>query len=72
MCFTVDMDDIRSEGFATIPELMFLMDYNPGRMVSAVDETTTNKAPKSMKEMKDNHENPNEAMIYIETLGRLP
>ena len=36
-CFTVNLDDTRSEGVAEVPELMFLMDYNPGHMVSAID-----------------------------------
>ena len=58
----VDRNKIASEGF------VFLLDYNSDRMASVQhdDEKTGDKDPMFEKY----HENRDQAMIYIETLGK--
>ena len=72
LCYQVDVNEFKNKIVAetnTVPQLIFLLDYNEEKMLTANVEPK-NDVPKDMLEMQNIDNKKIEALIYIETLGR--
>ena len=75
LCYQFDVNSIETNTTTSgQPYLMFVLDYNQDReykTISDMDEDEHIYDPKSLHEMEVNDATNDEAMIYIETLGKI-
>ena len=74
LCYQFDVNSIETNTTSGQPYLMFVLDYNEDReynTLSDMDEDEHKDDPKALHEIDKNNDNNNEAMIYIETLGKI-
>ena len=72
LCYQLDVNSIQNINATDQPDIIFLLDYNEDRQYNKLSGNgdTHETESRNMKDMAENHGKENDAMIYIETLGK--
>ena len=73
LCYQLDVNTIQNINATDQPSIVFLLDYNEDRQYNKLSGNgdTLETKPTNMKNMAEKDAKKNQAMIYIETLGKI-